>query len=405
MKPKLLRLAITGAAILLCKLEVFPVSAQIAVPPPMPAYQPLSDQQLDQLLGPIALYPDTLLAILLPAVTLPAQIVLADRYVIGGGDPSQIDLQPWDSSVCALAHYPAVLKYLDDNLAWTTEVGEAFLNQQQEVLESIQRLRLSAQNFGNLESTPQQQVVDDGGDIEILPAETDVIYVPVYLPNDVYFQSGFGPGFGVGCAIGPWLNCDFDWIHYTLRCWDPHHPRPAGWWQERADQRTASLASQTTAWQPANQRGSVTASRGDRGWAIPAARAPQPRYNPIVNMSKPAVTPRASATPRPAATPAPAVVRDSGAFQLPNRPAPPVSVSPASSGAFIGSESSQAARNFSDRGQESMQTVRPPEPVHSEPAQPEPAHNEPAHSEPPVSPPAPPPPADTGGSHDSGSRR
>src|SRR5271169_1736929 len=117
------------------------VRSQTAVPPPMPAYQPLSDAQLDQLLGPIALYPDPLIAQILPASTLPTQIVLADRYVTGGGDPNQIDQQPWDASVQALARYPEVLKWMDDNLGWTTQLGQAFLNQQPAVMESIQRLR------------------------------------------------------------------------------------------------------------------------------------------------------------------------------------------------------------------------------------------------------------------------
>src|ERR1017187_1997817 len=95
------------------------VRAQMAVPPPMPAYQPLSYEQLDQLLGSIALYPDPLIAQILPASTLPAQIVLANRYVSGGGDPNQIDQQPWDPSVQALARYPNVLQWMDQNLNWT----------------------------------------------------------------------------------------------------------------------------------------------------------------------------------------------------------------------------------------------------------------------------------------------
>ena len=146
-------------------------------------------QQLDQLLGPIALYPDPLIAQILPASTLPTQIVLADRYVSGGGDPNQIDQQPWDPSVQALARYPSVLKWMDDNLNWTTELGQAFLNQQPDVMDSIQRLRQSAYNLGNLQSTPQQQVINDGGDIEIVPADPQVIYVPVYQPDQVYYQS------------------------------------------------------------------------------------------------------------------------------------------------------------------------------------------------------------------------
>src|ERR1035441_10423431 len=84
--------------------------------------------QLDQLLGPIALYPDPLIAEILPASTLPTQIVLADRYITGGGDPNQIGQQPWDASVQAVARYPSVLKWMDDNLNLTTELGQAFLN-------------------------------------------------------------------------------------------------------------------------------------------------------------------------------------------------------------------------------------------------------------------------------------
>src|SRR5271166_2191928 len=93
--------------------------AQAAVPPPMQAYQLLGDAQLDQLLGPIALYPDPLIAQILPAATLPTQIVLADRYLSDGGDPNLVDQQPWDGSVQALARYPQVLKWMDDNLTWT----------------------------------------------------------------------------------------------------------------------------------------------------------------------------------------------------------------------------------------------------------------------------------------------
>ena len=87
------------------------VRAQGAVPPPMAAYQPMTAAQLDQLLGPIALYPDPLIAQILPASTLPAQIVLADRYVSGGSDPNQIGQQPWDASVQAMARYATCLLY------------------------------------------------------------------------------------------------------------------------------------------------------------------------------------------------------------------------------------------------------------------------------------------------------
>jgi hypothetical protein len=132
---------------------------------------------------------------------LPAQIVLADRYVIGGGDPNQIGQQPWDASVQAMARYATVLKWMDDNLNWTTELGQAFLNQQPDVINSIQRLRASASKLGNLQSSPQQQVVADGGNIEIVPADPQVIYVPVYQPAQVYYDTAYGSPFitfGIG---------------------------------------------------------------------------------------------------------------------------------------------------------------------------------------------------------------
>src|SRR5580698_3466763 len=122
-----------------------------------------SSAQLDDLLKPVALYPDPLLAQIFAAATLPSEIVLADRYVNQGGDITQADQQPWDPSVQALVHYPTVLKWLDDNLPWTTEVGQAFASQQQDVMDSIQRLRAEAQAEGNLQSTPQENVVSDGG--------------------------------------------------------------------------------------------------------------------------------------------------------------------------------------------------------------------------------------------------
>jgi len=357
------------------------VSAQLAFATPTPAYQPLSDQQLDLLLGPIALYPDPLLAQLLPAAAQPAQIVLANRYLAGGGDPNLIDQQPWDSSVQALARYPSVLQYLDNNLAWTTELGQAFLNQPDQVMESVQRLRQSAMNYGNLKSTPQEQVVvDDNGYIEILPVQPDVIYLPIYQPVYVYDHSGYGISFGVACTIGPWLNCDFDWHRRHLCFWDHHHPRPVNWWHERPAQRQTWLARQGTIWRPDEHRGEVASHSGDRGWVNPASR-PVPPNNTMGNVARP------GAGSRPEAPLRTAPIREQGSIHPPSTPAP--AIRHASEGAFIGNESSREARTFSNRGQESMQAVPRSEPVHSEPAHVEPAHVEPPHSEPPVSHPEP----------------
>ncbi len=389
MKNNNFMLALLSAVVFCHGPAALPLSAQSAVPPPMPAYQPLSDQQLDLLLGPIALYPDPLLAELLPAATLPTQIVLADRYLTGGGDPGQIDQQMWDPSVRALAHYPSVLQYLDNNLGWTTELGLAFLNQQGQVMESIQRLRQSAMNFGNLQSTPQAQVVvGDNGEIEILPVDPDVFYLPVYQPAEVYDQSGYAVGFGPACTIGSWLDCDFDWQAHHLFFWDRNLPRPANWWRERPSQRQSWLASQGTVWRPQDHRGYETASEGDRGWVNQTPRRSQPN-SLILNMSRPGGNPRPQETFRSAAAPRPEAVRDSREFSVPNTPAP--LIRPAINNAFIGGESSREARTFSTRGQESMQAVTRSEPIRSEPA----------HFEAPVSRPAP----SFGGSGDSRGRR
>ncbi|MGD0207182.1 MAG: DUF3300 domain-containing protein [Verrucomicrobiota bacterium] len=350
-------------AVLLCVLTGTALSlrAQMAVPPPTPAYQPLAPAQLDQLLGPIALYPDPLIAQILPASTLPTQIVLADRYVSGGGDPNQINQQPWDPSVQALARYPNVLKWMDDNLNWTTDLGQAFLNQQQDVMVSIQRLRTSAYNIGNLQSTPQQQVVNDGGYIEIVPAEPQVIYVPVYQPDQVYYQTCYGPPFitfGIGWPIGLWLNCDFDWGHHNIIVWGRDHPRPPNWWHEPPHQRNTG---HTTVWRRDNHPGAVAVNRGDRGYGIPhnqpvvaavgrsVSDSAAPRRTPA-----PATRPEAPATraSMPVARPAPAAVERSQPISRPE-----------SNGAFIGIQSSHDTRTYSDRGQQSMQAITHSEPV------------------------------------------
>jgi Protein of unknown function (DUF3300) len=292
--------------------------AQDEVPPPMPAGQTFNDAQLQQLMGPIALYPDPLIAIMLPAATLPTQIVMADRYVNAGGDPNQIDQQPWDPNVQALAHYPAVLKWMDDNLNWTTQLGEAFQNQQDDVMNAVQELRTQAYNLGNLQSTPEQQVVDDNGYIEIVPANPDDLYVPQYQPDQAYYdQPVVGAPyvtFGVGFVIGPWLCGDFDWHNHHLIRWDRNNPRPAGWWHQDPQFRANYVAAgRVNVWNPSHAGG--LAPNYDRG------------YDNRLPWTAPAV----------------------------NRPAPaPEEQRP---NAFIGIQSSHDTRDYSNRGERSMETM------------------------------------------------
>jgi hypothetical protein len=268
------------------------VRAQDEVPPPISAAT-FSSAQLDQLLGPIALYPDPLIAVLMPAATLPTEIVMADRYVSNGGDPNQMDTSSFDPNVIALAHYPSVLKWMDDNLNWTTQVGQAFQNQQQDVMDSVQRLRTDAYNLGNLQSTPQQQVVDDNGYIEIIPVSPDDLYVPDYQPDQVYYDQPDGAPyitFSVGFIIGPWLCCDFDWWHHRMIFWDHDHPRPINWWRQGSGQRQAYFSNwHGTVWN-ANNRPNVSGYHGgdrgwsqenrpdtSRGWSAPALNRPAPQ--------------------------------------------------------------------------------------------------------------------------------
>jgi hypothetical protein len=239
-------------------------------------------------------------------------------------------------------------------LDWTTELGQAFLNQQQDVMDSIQRLRQSACNFGNLQSTPQQQVINDGGDIEIVPVDPQVIYVPVYQPDQVYYQAAYGSPyvtFGVGFPIGAWLDCDFDWGHHNIIVWERDHPRPANWWREPASQRETGHA---TIWHFENNSRANVANRGDRGWGAP---------NNSVVVATVSRSIGDSAAPR--RTPAPAI--------RPGVPAPvehAQTVSqPESNGAFIGIQSSHDTRTYSNRGQQSIQTTTHSAPV-SRPAAP-----------------------------------
>ena len=322
--------------ILIFAVATLAVRAQ--VPPPMPTYQPLAEPQLEQLLGPIALYPDPLISIILPASTFPTEIVLADRYLNTGGDPNAIDQQPWDPSVQALAHYPQVLSWMDDNLNWTTQMGQAFLNQQQDVMNAIQTLRAQAYNLGNLQSTPQQQVVNDNGYIEILPATPDDVYVPNYQPNVVYYQQAYGAPFitfSVGYIIGPWLCCDFNWHDHHLVYWDRNHPRPVGWWQHRPDWKSPAVVGHTTVWNPANHPAVSQGYQGDRGWnnntvnrawTAPAISRPPPAVNQnVANYQRPAVNNQ--------------------------RPA---------DNAFLGIDNAQNTRDYSARGGDSMKSAGAP---------------------------------------------
>ena len=139
--------------------------AQAAQAPP---YTQQTPEQLQQLVAPIALYPDSLVAQILAASTFPEQVVEADRWVQAHPDlkgealGQAVDQQPWDPSVKALTAFPSVLGNMDKNLSWTSSLGDAYYNQQQDVMDAVQVMRQRAQEAGNLKTTPQQTVTTQG---------------------------------------------------------------------------------------------------------------------------------------------------------------------------------------------------------------------------------------------------
>jgi hypothetical protein len=186
-------------------------------------------EELDDLLAPIALYPDPLIAQILPAATFVDQIDEAARYLRGYGRYAHVDEQPWDVSVRAVAHYPDVLYMMDQKIDWTAAIGQAYINQPDDVMESIQYLREEARAKGNLVSNSQQTVIIEDGLIRIIPAQPQVIYVPVYDPTVVYVERPPSYGFisfGVGFSIGLWLNRDCDWHGHRIYY---HGWRGGGW--------------------------------------------------------------------------------------------------------------------------------------------------------------------------------
>lgn len=247
-----------GLAVVLSTLMILIPMAQdnaFAQAPPMPPApqdqpappqgQPLTEPQLEQMVAPIALYPDALVAQVLAASTYPTQVVEADRWLQAQGSrpPEQIaagaEAQNWDASVKALTAFPAVLAQMDHNLQWTTDLGNAYYNQPQDVMDAVQAMRQKAQTAGHLQSTPQQVVATSEGAITIAPANPQVVYVPVYDPWTIYgapypvypgyyyapppgiFWGGLAIGFGIGIGIGLFAHWGWGWGHWGLG-WHDH---------------------------------------------------------------------------------------------------------------------------------------------------------------------------------------
>lgn len=201
----------------------------------MPGPAPFSNEELEALAAPVALYPDPLLAQVLMAASYPVEVVQAARFVQAnpGLRNGQLDealrYQNWDDSVKAIAQFPQILAMMDDRLDWTQRLGDAFLAQEQDLMDAVQVLRARAEAQGTLRSSPEQVVRYEAPYIYIEPASPQVIYVPVYNPLIVFgawpypayqpyyyrplgfsFVRGFvGFGGAIHVAFGLWGSCDW----------------------------------------------------------------------------------------------------------------------------------------------------------------------------------------------------
>ena len=231
--------------VMVLTLSLLPGDTMAAVPSTRPTPSQSGGQaskippdQLDSLVAPIALYPDPLLAQTLAASTYPLEIIQLQQWLLknpGLKDKALADAvakQPWDPSIQAMAGLPDVVKRLADDIQWTTDLGNAFLAQQNDVMDAVQRMRKKAQDNGNLKSTEQQKVetkvIENKSVIVVEQANPQVVYVPsydpvvvwgapvypyppIYYPPPGYYAAGLAISFGVGVMMGAFWSGGWGW--------------------------------------------------------------------------------------------------------------------------------------------------------------------------------------------------
>jgi hypothetical protein len=336
------------------------VGSLLAAPQEARANASMSAAQLDQLVAPIALYPDPLVVQILIAATYPLEVAEADRWLRipanaalkGDALTSALQRRPWDPSIKSLVAFPQVLHILNRNLEWTEQLGEAFLAQQDDVMDAIQRLRQRAQAAGTLASTPQQMVSTEDQEITIESPSPDIVYVPSYNPWCIYGSWPYPnyPPFYFGDWTGACLAADdvmgfgagiypFGFWAWGYPEWRRHHIRVNA---ERFRQFHDSHAHEGEIWQhdPAHRHGvtyrnPATAAR----FHAPAGAAPN-----VIRGFAP--TPSIAAPERPAGS--------SGRIGHPTTtpvPAPPSHALPPAFESFGGGAQvrSESARGFSSR--------------------------------------------------------
>jgi len=285
-----------------------PAGATLA--PLIPGASVFSTEQLDQVVAPVALYPDALLMQVLVAATYPLEVVQANRWVRKNPDLKDAELdkalgaQRWDPSVKVLAHFPTVLIRIAEHLDWSKDLGDALLAQQRDVLEAIQRMRHKAYAAGSLGSTPEQTVVvekavpkDNGATlvarevppaIRIEPADLPVVYVPIYNstvvygppPATVYYRAVMTDppaymatasllSFGPGIAVGATFRGSCDWHNHSINVTENYNvanskinrPQPAVWKHDPQHRRSVNYRSEGVAKQYGQADASNAAAR------------------------------------------------------------------------------------------------------------------------------------------------
>ena len=220
-----------------------PPETAAPLPPGVPETPaPLSSDELDQLVAPIALYPDALVAQILAGSTYPTEVVEAARWqsanrgLSGASLAAAVDSSNWDPSIKALTQFPSVLANMDNNLSWTSALGQAYYYQPEDVLNAVQVMRQRALAARTLVNTPQQRYYDQNGMIMIVPVNPNEVYVPAYNPADIYgapvaVYPGYSTGemigagllaFGAGVAVGMLANQAWGW-HGWNTDWHHHH--------------------------------------------------------------------------------------------------------------------------------------------------------------------------------------
>ncbi len=324
-------------------------------PPPIV----FSQEELDQLMAPVALYPDTLLTQVLVASTYPLEVVEAERFI--RANPSlkgealthAVKNKGWDASVVSLLQFPSVVTMMNDKLGWTQQLGDAFLGQQGDVMDTVQSLRARAQQAGNLQSTEQQKVVVQEKIIVIESPRVQTVYVPYYnpllvygawwwparppwywMPPPIYRPPGFdqvivggifwGVGIGISNAIWndyrpSWRDRNINIVNNVTIINTNNRPRPAGPWQHNPvhrkgvayrDTQVRDRVTAGTAVRPGLKPGAIDRSPGrgdDANLKLrPAVTAPgRPATRPVtLPVTQPTTRPAIQPTTRPIPLPA-----------------------------------------------------------------------------------------------------